>query len=125
MKTQVRTTSHNDALGVVDRFIISSVTDRSIFSTDKKEMKFTAAGLKHLKADAGDIFYLFQGGLVGIAKSTLFTANPLANENARFINGFIDARRRSIRSKYYVRAIYEEGQHYWIAAFPYATLTAM
>lgn len=125
MKTPLGTTSHNDTLGVVDRFVITSINDRSIFSNDNKEMRFTPAGLRHLKANLGDIFYMFQGGLVGIAKSDLFATTAKINENARFFNGLIDARRRSIRSQFYVRAVYEQEQYYWIAAFQYNTLNGM
>jgi len=125
MKTPTGSLTNNEILGVVDRFVITRVSKRMIFGCGNKEMKFTPAGLRHLKAEVGDTFYMFQGGLVGIAKPDMFMTTAKLNENARFFSGFIDARRRSIRSEFYVRAIYENDRHHWIAAFPYSVLNGM
>ena len=125
MKTPSGPSIDNASLGIVERFDITRVSKRMLFGQDNKEMKFTPAGLRYLKAEVGDTFYMFDGGLVGIAKPDVLKSTAKLNENARFFGGFIDARRRSIKSQYYVRAIYENDQLFWVAAFPYATLSAM
>jgi len=125
MKTPSGPITNNASLGIVERFVITRVSKRMLFGGENKEMKFTPAGLRHLKAEVGDTFYMFDGGLVGIAKPDTLLTTAKLNENARFFGGFIDARQRSIKSHYHVRAIYENDQLYWVAAFPYATLSAL
>lgn len=112
-------------LGIVDRFIVTRIGTRSIFGSDNKEMRFTQPGLNKLQPNVGDIFFLFQGGLVGVASTEFLTDTANLNDNARFCNGILDARRRSIRSVYYVRAVFEQDKYFWIAAFSYATLSGL
>lgn len=118
MKLKTSPDFDNESVGVIERFVIARVSDTSIFG-DTKEMQLSAYGFRTLKPKAGDLFYLFQGGLVGVTDPELFKESAKLNENTRFFNGYISARKRSKRGEFYVRAVVEQGRPYWIAAFPY------